>query len=71
MKYVFSAKIWFVKTSSRIVKYESFSKQLYGPFLWSSTASRLEPLSGGSLLFTIKFPEIPGTYFIDLGRMNS
>ena len=26
---------------------------------WSSTASRLEPLQGGSLLFTIKFPEIP------------
>ena len=28
---------------------------------WGSTASRLEPLRGGSLLFTIKFPEIPGT----------
>ena len=28
---------------------------------WSSTASRLEPLRGGSLLFTNKFPEIPGT----------
>ena len=27
---------------------------------WSSTASRLEPLRGGSLLFTTKFPEIPG-----------
>ena len=37
---------------------------------WSSTASRLEPLRGGSLLFTIKFPEIPGTYFINLGRMK-
>ena len=31
---------------------------------WGSTASRLEPLRGGSLLFTTKFPEIPGTYFI-------
>ena len=31
-----------------------------------STASRLEPLRGGSLLFTSKFPEIPGTHFIDL-----
>ena len=40
---------------------------IYG---WSSTASRLEPLRGGSLLFTTKFPEIPGTQFIDLGRMN-
>ena len=35
--------------------------KLYGPFLWmSSTASRLEPLGGHSLLFTTKFPEIPG-----------
>ena len=32
----------------------------------AQTASRLEPLPGGSLLFTIKFPEIPGTHFIDL-----
>ena len=35
---------------------------------WGSTASRLEPLRGGSLLFTIKFPEIPGTHFVDLRR---
>ena len=26
-----------------------------------STSSRLEPLQGDSLLFTTKFPEIPGT----------
>ena len=38
---------------------------------WRSTASwLLEPLRGGSLLFTTKFPEIPGTYFTDLGRMK-
>ena len=37
---------------------------------WGSTASRLEPLRGGSLLFTTKFPETPGTHFIDLGRMK-
>ena len=37
---------------------------------WGSTASRLESLQGGSLLFTTKFPEIPGTHFIDLGRMK-
>ena len=37
---------------------------------WGSTASRLEPLRGGSLLFTTKFPDIPGTHFIDLGRMK-
>ena len=35
---------------------------------WGSTASRLEPLRGGSLLFTTKSPEIPGTHFVDLGR---
>ena len=40
--------------------------------LWplrGSNASRLEPLWGGSLLFTTKFPDISGTHFIDLGRM--
>ena len=37
---------------------------------WGSTASRLEPLQGRSLLFTTKFPEIPGAHFIDLGRMK-
>ena len=37
---------------------------------WGSTASRLQPLRGGSLLFTIQFPEIPGAHFIDLGRMR-
>ena len=35
-----------------------------------STASRLEPLQKGSLLLTTKFPDIPGTHFIDLGRMK-
>ena len=38
---------------------------------WGSTASRLEPPRGGSLLFAIKFSEIPGTHFIDLGKMES
>ena len=37
---------------------------------WGSTASRLEPLRGGSLLFTTKSPEIPGTHFIDLRRIK-
>ena len=32
----------------------NFMAPFYG---WGSTASRLEPLRGGSLLFTIKFPE--------------
>ena len=29
-----------------------------------------EPLWGGSLLFTTKFPEIFGSHLIDLGRMK-
>ena len=37
---------------------------------WDSTASRLAPLRGGNLLFPTKFLEIPGTHFIDLGRMK-
>ena len=37
---------------------------------WGSTASRLQPLRGGSLLFTTKFLEIPDTHFVDLQRMK-
>ena len=37
---------------------------------WGSTASRLTSLQGGSLLFTTKFPQIPGTHFINLRRMK-
>ena len=37
---------------------------------WGSTASRVESLRGDSLLFATKFPEIPGTHFIDLRRMK-
>ena len=29
-----------------------------------------EPLQGASLLFTIKFPEIPSTHLINFGRMK-
>ena len=45
-----------------------FMAPLYG---WGSTASRLEPLRGGSLLFTTKFPKILGSHFINLERMKS
>ena len=38
---------------------------------WGSTASRIKPLWGGSLLFTTKFQEILGTHFINLGRMKA
>ena len=31
---------------------------------------QLRKFNGGSLLSTTKFPEIPGTHFIDLGRLK-
>ena len=37
---------------------------------WGPTTSRLQLLPGGSLLFTVEPPEIPGTHFTDLGRMK-
>ena len=38
---------------------------------WGSIASWLvQPLQAGSSLFPSKFPEIPGTYLIDLRRIK-
>ena len=37
---------------------------------WGSTASRLQSLPGGSLLFTTKFTDIPGSHLIDFGRIK-
>ena len=37
------------------LKKNNFIAPFYG---WGSTASRLEPLRGGSLLFTTEFPDI-------------
>ena len=47
-------------------------QKLYGSFLWMgfNCLRATEPLQGGSLLFTTKFPEISGTHLIDLRRMN-
>ena len=57
--------------SSLISEQDQLKKKLMAPFYgWGSTASRLEPLRGGSLLFTTKFPETPGTHFIVLGKMK-
>ena len=39
-----------------LINLKNFVAPFYG---WGSTASTLEPLRGGSLLFTAKFPEIP------------
>ena len=50
---------------------KEYKKNFTAPFYgWGSTASRLEPLQGGCLLFTTKFPEISGTRFTDLGKMK-
>ena len=48
-------------------KKRNFMTPFYG---WGSTASMLQPLGLGSLLFTTKLLEIPGTQLIDLGRMK-
>ena len=34
-------------------------------YAWGSTILRVEPLRGCSLLFTSRFPEIPGIHFIE------
>ena len=64
----------FLKAPFLVLHFSYYKKRYFyfmAPFYgWGSTASRLEPLRGGSLLFTTKFPEVPGTHFIDLGRMK-
>ena len=71
------AKIGVFQSTEIVTQSNSFQKDNFktlnfmAPFYgWGSTASRLEPLRGGSLLFTTKFPEVPGTHSIDLGRMK-
>ena len=54
-------------TINKYLLKKNFMAPFYG---WGSTASRLELLRGGSLLFTTKFPEISGTHFTNLGRMK-
>ena len=54
-------------TTKNFKKNKNFMASFYG---WDLTAARLEPLRGGSLLFTTKFPQIPGTHFTDLGRIK-
>ena len=56
--------VWFCKHLQPVTY---FMAPFYG---WGSTTSRLELLQGGSLLYASKFPEIPGTHFIDLGSMK-
>ena len=57
--------------NKKIIKKINNKKNFMAPFYgWGSTASRLQPLRGGSLLVTIQFRGIPGTHFIDLRRMK-
>ena len=53
---LFSCKVWEKFIASRL--WGKVVVKLMDPFYGcSSTASRLEPLRGGSLLFTTKFPD--------------
>ena len=58
---------WLKRDETIKKSFKNFMAPFYG---WGSTASRLQPLWEGSLLFTIQFPDIPGTHFNDLGRMK-
>ena len=50
-----------------IKNFKNFMAPFYG---WVHLAQgQIEPFRG-SLLFITKFPEIPGTHFVDLGRMK-
>ena len=46
--------------------------KLYGPFflMGFNSLKATEPLRGGSLFFTNKFPEILDTHIIDLGKIK-
>ena len=47
-------------------------EKLYDPFLWMefNFLKATVSLQGDSLFFTTKFPEVPGTYLIDLERIK-
>ena len=46
-------------------------KKIYGPFFWMEfNCLKLEPLPGDNLLFTTKFPKIPGSQFINPRRVK-
>ena len=50
----------------------TLSKKICGPFLWVgfNCLKATEPIRGDSLVFTIKFTKIPGTYLINFRRMK-
>ena len=61
-----------VKLKSNVNKLNNSDRLLYGPILWMgfNCIKATEPLRGGSLLFTTKFPEIRRTHLITTGRMK-
>ena len=66
-----AVRLTYLIYTKRNSEWTNFKKNFISPFYgWGSTASRLQPLRRGSLLFTIQFLEIPGTHFIDLGTMK-
>ena len=69
MSNVMTANVACIVTRLYVTKKEKniFVAPFYG---WGSTGSRLKAPRGGSLLFTTKFPEIPGTHFINIRRMK-
>ena len=57
-------RFWKREKNARIIvviKKNNLTAPFYG---WGSTTSMLELLRGGSLLFTTKSPEIPGTHLL-------
>ena len=56
-----------LKKATDYEKQNEIIKKIYG---WGSTASKLEPLWGDSLVYNTKSPEIPVTHFINHVRMK-
>ena len=52
--------------SNNVISITQIKKNFMAPFYgWGSTASRLEPLLGDSLLFTTEFTKTPGAQRYD------
>ena len=75
-KYILILKVRMLCTVELLLDLEQIrwlkKKKLYGPFLSMefNCLKATELLRGGSLLFTTKLPDIPGTHLIDLRRMK-
>ena len=64
---MFECMFEYVCLSTHKKEKKNLMASFYG---WGSTASRLEPLRGGTFPFTTKSPETPGNHFIDLAEMK-